>query len=142
MRKYYYLLILLVSCTKPVGPQLNIVTTHYESVAGNKPVRKDSVSVFDADYLEITLSSYSKKDSARWWEATREFGSGYKKGTEETTKVFVSDFFKISDATGKPVAFANSTDFLNYMSKFGYEMVMQGRKEEFSTDYTFKKSKN
>lgn len=128
MRSELILIILLAVACSPAKKAdekvLHIVTSHVFESNGEQKV-KDSVTVFDADYLEVDLNSY-RRDSLHWFEGKKETGNGL-------------DFFKIADQSGALIKFQNSTEFLNYLSGYGYEMVKEEQKSRYVTSFTFKK---
>jgi hypothetical protein len=127
--------IILFSCSDSRS-KLHVVTRKAwidESDRNNKIV-VDSLGVYDSPYLEMTLESY-KNDSGRWLEA-RHAVSGEKK---DNGKVFKYYFFKVAGEDSKPVKFADSNMFLNYMAEHGYEMAARTKLSEYQTDFTFKR---
>ena len=103
------------------GPKLYLKFIQYNYDNKKKKYSsKDSVmSVFNKDYLNVKLSLYLK-------------GS---------FKAEVDDLTIISDEKGEDVWFEGSTQFLNFMSDKGYDMVDQ-TKNKYSIDYTFRKRIN
>lgn len=58
--------------------------------------------------------------------------------TPESAENFKSVFLTIVNKDGGEIKFMTSTEFLNFMSGHGYEMVAQ-IPNEYGGDYTFKK---
>jgi hypothetical protein len=106
---------------QPLG--LYIIT----STTVGKETSYDSTRV-NSDYFEVGLGEVE--------------GKGYR--AEKTLQnsrpgeKFRYVFFLITDKNGHIPYFNSSTDFLNYMSKRGYEMADQ-IKNKYGADYTFKK---
>jgi hypothetical protein len=105
-------------------------------------------------YIKTTTATESGKDMQKT-EIISEITSDYFEATldEQTTggylaqkdivlpevgKPFKSVFFQISQKDGTLIKFMTSTEFLNYMSAHGYELVTQ-IPNEYGGDYTFKK---
>ena len=122
------LTVLIVSCSKKNElPGLFIKTSDVKGVDENQ-VRKDTITKFALDYLEVGLNSYdggffkAKKDLVK----------------PESLGDFKMKFYFIADSLGKEIEFENSTEFLNFMSARGYEMADQV-KHQYRIDYTFKR---
>ena len=87
------------------------------------------------EYYEVTLSAFPDEENG---------GSRYGVRIDIEEGKFVNDVFhwKISElvdeTTKEELWFKEPTDFLNYLSTKGYEMVEQ-KKGKYNIDYTFKK---
>lgn len=122
------LLVMAGSCfTQPRQP-INIKTYSVNTVDG-KEVINDVFSTVKDEYFEIGLYSMSK---SAYFTASKKLIEP-KVGEPFTLKGLI-----IVDDKKEPLKFENSTDFLNYMAKAGYELVTQNPKK-FFTEYTFKK---
>jgi uncharacterized lipoprotein YajG len=95
---------------------------------GENQKSTETISEVTSDYFEIKLA------------ALTDVGYGAQKDviTPEVGKEFKYVFFYIVNEDGSNIKFTTSTEFLNYMSLRGYEMVDQ-IKNEYGTDYIFKK---
>lgn len=107
--------------------KLFIKTTSATGI-NEKQVKTETISEVTSDYFEIGLSSL---DSGGYG-ATKEVI------TPEVGKEFKYVFFYVVNKDGSSIKFTTSTEFLNYMSARGYDMVDQ-IKNEYGADYTFKK---
>ena len=109
--------------------KLYIKTTLAEEV-GTEMKKKETISEITSDYFEVSLSSQST--------------GGYlaQKDIIEPVpgKPFKAEFFQISDKEGNNIKFITSTEFLNFMSAHGYELVDQ-LPNEYGGNYTLKKKK-
>jgi hypothetical protein len=113
---------------KPSRPQVFVKLSTTTGV-NEKQITKDSNYVIENDYFEVGLYSVGQ-------------GKSYiaEKEIEEPRSIenFKSVTLYIVDSTQNPISFKSSTEFLNYMSERGYEMVDQ-EKLKYHTDYTFKR---
>jgi hypothetical protein len=107
--------------------QLYIKTTTATGTGENQKV-VEVISEVTSDYFEVSLSALI--DGTYEGEKT----------IEESTSVvnYKYIFFQISDKDGVLIKFKESTEFLNFMSAHGYEMIDQV-KNRYGGDYTFKK---
>lgn len=124
------LLLIAVSCknsTTSKSEKLLIKTYEITGMLEDQ-VKKETINEVDSDYFEISLDSQTT--------------GGYlaHKDLVKPTSVedFKSTFITIVDQAGEAVIFMTSTEFLNYMSGHGYEMVDQAL-NEYGGDYTFKR---
>jgi hypothetical protein len=107
-----------------------IIKTTTATGTGQYQKKDEVISEVTSDYFEIGLSSQTtggylaQKDIV-----VPKIGEPFK---------FV--FFTISQKDGNNIKFMTSTEFLNFMSAHGYEMVDQ-LKNDYGADYTFKKKK-
>ena len=103
---------------------------------GDKQKTTKEITTINSDYFEVSLSSYGNVNPNKAGD------SGFRAGKEiENPKIdaeFRYVFFDITDKDGTILDFKTSTDFLNFMSERGYEMIDQ-IKSKYHTDYTFKK---
>ena len=87
------------------------------------------------EYYEVTLSAFPDEENG---------GSRYGVRIDIEEGKFVNDVFHwkiselIDETTKEELWFKEPTDFLNYLSTKGYEMVEQ-KKGRHNIDYTFKK---
>ncbi len=91
-----------------------------------------TVSAFNEDYFEIELA---KMEGGSYSIAT--------KGIEENTSTGLPTAFITivpDEKSSDPIHFKESTEFLNFMSDHGYEMVEQ-KEYKLKNTYTFKKKK-
>jgi hypothetical protein len=107
--------------------KLYIKTTDVTGV-DEKKVKKETISEVITDYFECELSS--QEDGG--YHAQKDIV------TPTSIENFKFVFFTIVEKDGNEIHFMTSTDFLNYMSAHGYEMVTQ-IPNEYGGDYTFKK---
>ncbi|MFC2119192.1 hypothetical protein ACFLSY_11170 [Bacteroidota bacterium] len=109
-------------------PQVYIKTVSAVGVDENQ-VKTDTITTIDTDYFEVGL--YLMVDETNYTT---------KKDIVKPTSIenFKSVFFYLVDNDGMKINFKGSTEFLNFMSERGYEMVDQV-KFDYHTDYTFKK---
>ena len=121
------LFILMIICTliscKQEQKFINIKT-----LSGNIEKQNEVTTQFKDKYLEIGLTSIN---SGAAYIATKEIKRATLEDPTATQIVIV-------DEASKPMQFQSATEFLNYMSSFGYEMVDQ-KKHKYGADYTFKK---
>lgn len=96
---------------------------------GEEKKRTEDVSKIKSDYFEISLSLLSDSDM---YIATRDLE---KPSSMENFRMVV---LTITNKEGEDIKFKGTTEFLNFMSEKGYEMVDQ-EKSKYSTSYTFKK---
>ncbi len=94
-------------------------------IATYKSIDSVVVSEVKDDYFEISLHSMQS-------------GTNYKASKEYKDSEGDWVFIDIVDMEGERIRFTNSTEFLNFISERGYEMVDQS-KEKYITHYTFKK---
>jgi hypothetical protein len=107
--------------------KLYIKTTDVTGV-DEKQIKKETISEVTSDYFEATLGSQS--DGGYLAEKVI--------AESESIKNFKYVFFTIVDQNSTNIKFQTSTEFLNFMSKHGYELVTQ-IPNEYGGDYTFKK---
>lgn len=103
---------------------------------GDKQKMTKAITIINSDYFEVSLNSFGNVNPNQAGD------SGFRAGKEiESPKIdveFRSVFFDVTDKDGTILEFKTSTQFLNFMSERGYEMVDQ-IKSKYHTDYTFKK---
>lgn len=112
-----------------INPKLFISTRTRIAIKG---IETDSsiVSIINSDYFEVRLSSLA--DEAKFIARNNTINA-YEDGGN-----FKFVDFTIANKTGKSYKFETNTDFLNFMSERGYDLVDQ-IKNKYSVDYTFKK---
>jgi hypothetical protein len=93
-------------------------------------VKTETISEVTTDYFEVGLGSLT----------TGGYSGQKDIITPEVGKEFKFVFFYIVKKDGSNITFTTSTEFLNFMSARGYEMVDQ-LKNNYGADYTFKKRK-
>ena len=128
-----FFLLLITSCNNAPknsskSEKLYIKTTTVTGV-DKKQVKTDVNSVVNSDYFEVSLSAYA---DYTYYKGQRDIV------TPTSIENFKSVFFIIVDKDGNDIKFKESTEFLNFMSAHGYEMVDQV-KNDYGADYTFKK---
>jgi len=121
------MVLLYSSCINKEKP-LHILTT---SVIGmdEKRTRKDTTTTVESEYFEVKISSVSNGEF---------YIAGKQLLKPQIGEEYKTEFFKVVDEQGKELEFKTPTDFLNFMSKAGYELKDQ-EKQKFGIDYTFKK---
>jgi len=120
-------LLTFTSCNHKEKP-LNILTTKVVGM-DEKQIRKDTTTTVESEYFEVKLSSVSNGEF---------YVAGKQLLKPQIGKEYKTEFFKVIDEQGKELEFKTPTDFLNFMSKAGYELKEQ-EKQKFGIDYTFKK---
>lgn len=126
---YSICLLLMCSCTNsPKGfskfEKLIIKTTDVTGI-DEKQVKKETISEvnFECELSAQTDGGYhAQKDIV----------------TPKSVDNFKFVFFTIVDKDKKEIHFMTSTDFLNFMSSHGYELVTQ-IPNQYGGDYTFKR---
>lgn len=118
--------LVIISCASKSNIYIKVSTTNE---INKKMITSDSEYLLKSDYFEIELKSYKNGD--------------FFKAETDLIKPKVFETFKLStlyiiDKNGEPLEFKSSTDFLNFMSKNGYEMKDQ-KENKYSTKYTFKR---
>lgn len=129
---YFVCLLLICSCnSSPKNfnkfEKLIIKTTDVTGV-DKKQVKKLTISEINTDYFECELMSQTD--------------GGYHAQKNIVTPKSIEDFkfvfFTIVDKDSKEIHFMTSTEFLNFMSSHGYELVTQ-IPNQYGGDYTFKR---
>jgi hypothetical protein len=140
--KKLMMLLFLVSCSEPKEnkfekpiieevkkelPSLYIKTNTYTTAGKNYDRHQsfDTISVVSLDYFEVNLYPNGKTETTV-------------KEPDISLDSTSSIYFKITTKEGKDIIFNNTTEFLNHVSKSGYELKDQIRKKRYTT-YTFKK---
>lgn len=125
---------LLLACSCNSSPKnsnkfekLIIKTTDVSGVA-DKQVKKETISEVSTDYFECELSEQTDGG----YHAQKDII------TPESVDNFKFVFFTIVDKDKNEIHFMTSTDFLNFMSAHGYELVSQ-IPNQYGGDYTFKR---
>lgn len=118
--------LVIISCASKSNIYIKVSTTNE---INKKMITSDSEYLLKSDYFEIELKSYKNGD--------------FFKAETDLIKPKAFEDFKLStlyivDKNGEPLEFKSSTDFLNFMSKNGYEMKDQ-KENKYSTKYTFKR---
>jgi hypothetical protein len=154
MLRYLFPLLLIVACAdkkkessaNKVKP-LYIVTctvSHQDSTV----VETTDTTLVTSEYFEVGLYSISQSFAfEQLFKARKNLDKRTSTtGTLTALKDFMSSenfeyqFFTIEEKGVSSLTFDSSTDFLNFMSERGYEMVDQTKHgRNFNTDYTFKK---
>jgi len=121
--------IIMTSCNqqKNEKPRLYIKTVTVIGIDENQ-IETDTITIIDYDYFEIGL--YLRTDE----------GFMTNKDVIKATSIenYKAVEFRIVQEDGSNIMFKSSTEFLNFMSKRGYDMIDQ-LKSKYHTDYTFKK---
>ncbi|KQN34425.1 hypothetical protein ASE92_12565 [Pedobacter sp. Leaf41] len=120
-------LLTFTSCNNKEKP-IHILTTNVVGM-DEKQIRKDTTITVESEYFEVKLSSVSNGEF---------YVAGKQLLKPKIGEEFKTEFFKIVDEQGKELEFKTPTDFLNFMSKAGYDLKEQ-EKQKFGIDYTFKK---
>lgn len=96
---------------------------------GEKMTVDNKTSIVNSDYFEIGLGIMGDNKT-------------YMTNKEIEKPTMADDFHSVSisitDEKGDLIKFSGTTEFLNFMSSHGYEMVDQV-KNKYGADYTFKK---
>lgn len=119
--------VILTSCEKHKS-DLYILTSTINGL-DEKQVRKDSLTMVDSDYFEVSLESMA---NGTLFKARKELSK------PSIGKEFHMGYFEVVDGNGKSLRFKTSSEFLNFMSLKGYDMADQ-TKSKYQTDYTFKR---
>jgi hypothetical protein len=106
---------------------LYIKTTTAEEI-GKEMKKSEVVSVINTDYFEVGLSS----------QTTGGFLAQKDIVEPKIDIPFKSVFFQVCQKEGTNIKFMTTTEFLNFMSAHGYDMVNQ-IPNNYGADYTFKK---
>lgn len=128
-----FLLFAITSCnffhnnSEPI--YIKTITSEGNAVDMKNVKTISKITNLSTDYFEVSLSILADKDL---YIASKDIEK------PSSIEKYKSVSFVISDEKGKNLNFKTSTEFLDFMSKHGYEMVDQN-KSEYSTDYTFKK---
>ena len=124
MRKYLLMVALFFACSEKKDLLIKTLTA--------TPTSKDStVTAYNENYLEIKLSVFDDGT----WQAEHSITRNY-----TSDKDYLFKRFLLCDQTGRDLRFKESTEFLNYVSGYGYELVKEVKsKSGLSTDYTLKK---
>ena len=126
--------LICVSCSQNKGnstkaEKLYIMTTLAEQPGSEMKTTK-TMSEISSDYFEVSLAS--------------QIDGGYLAQKDVIKPIpgqpFKAKFFQISEKNGTLINFMTSTEFLNFMSAHGYELVNQ-IPGEYGGDYTFKRKK-
>jgi hypothetical protein len=127
-------MILFYSCnhnrTRTAKLEKLFIKTTVAEEAGSEMKKNETISEITSDYFEVSLSSqtdggfHAQKDIIE----------------PEPGKPFKAEFFQISQQNGTLIKFMTSTEFLNFMSAHGYELVDQ-IPNQYGGDYTFKRKK-
>jgi hypothetical protein len=129
-----FYLLLISSCNNSPkasskAETLYIKTTTAEKI-GKDMKKSEVVSKINTDYIEVGLSSQTT--------------GGYltqKDIVEPKLDIpFKSVFFQVCQKDGTNIKFMTTTEFLNFMSAHGYDMVTQ-IPNQYGGDYTFKRKK-
>jgi hypothetical protein len=122
---------LLIACNNinKRAETLYIETTTANGSGNDMKVDK-VVSTIATDYFEVSLEA----------QTTGGFLAQQDIVIPEVGIPFKAVFFRICEKDGTNIKFMTSTDFLNFMSSHGYEMVTQ-IPNEYGGDYTFKRKK-
>lgn len=124
-----FCLLLICSCNNSTKNEKLYIKTIDITGVDEKEVKKETISEVTSDYFEVSLSAY---DHFNYYKGERDLVA------PTSIENFKSVFFTIIDKNGNDIQFKESTEFLNFMSTHGYEMVDQ-IKNEYGGDYTFKK---
>ena len=125
-------LLLVISCNNvskksSSAEPLYIKTTDVTGV-DEEQIKKETISEVTLDYFEVSLSSQTDGG----YHADKDII------TPTSIENFKAVFFTIVDKDRQEIHFLTSTEFLNFMSAHGYELVSQ-LLNEYGGDYTFKK---
>jgi hypothetical protein len=90
--------------------------------------KKETVSEISTDYFEVSLSAQTTGGFLAQKDIIEPIPG----------EPFKAEFFQISDKDGVNIKFMTSTEFLNFMSAHGYDMVNQ-IPNQYGGDYTFKR---
>jgi hypothetical protein len=88
----------------------------------------DTISKVTSDYLEVDLTEMNNKK----YKGKKLLQNNYSKDN------YKAIFFEIVDEKGNLLWFNNSSEFLNYISERGYEMVDK-KETQYHISYTFKR---
>ena len=124
----FILLVLVYSCSNKGGKALNIKESVFTAIDG-KAKSVDSFYTFDKSNLEIDLKGVY--DGSKF-EATKQIYQSER--ADNAINIFLVDENK------KDIFFKSSTDFLNYMTDYGYEMIDK-KETKYGAQYVFKKGK-
>lgn len=125
----------LWGCTAPRETEVVLQKTTATGTGDDQVLDYEMIRL-DDDYFEISL--YLRNDDKY---SARQDVAGTQ-SIEDDREVFLVLVDPASEPDGDgrldPVIFETPTDFLNFMSDRGYEMIEENRKQS-STEYTFKK---
>jgi hypothetical protein len=130
----FCLILIINSCnntpkSSSKSEKLFIKTSSITGVDKNQ-VRKEAISDFTSDYFEVELNSLT----------TGGYGATKQILKPESIENYKDVFFYIVNKDGSSITFTTSTEFLNFMSAHGYDLVNQ-IPDQYGGDYTFKKKK-
>lgn len=125
----FIFLLIFNSCeNKQAIAPLYITTT--TATSPNGEIEKKMVtSQVDSDYFEVSLSELADKAE---FIATKDLVKA------TSSKDFKYVFLEVTNKEGEAYHFATSTDFLNFMSERGFQLIDQ-KKTKFGGDYTFQR---
>ena len=133
--KVFYLtisILLLISCNNKKSTSTKYEEFYIKTTlaigSGSEMKKTETISKITSDYFEVSLSSQT------------DGGFLAEKDIIEPVpgEPFKAEFFQISDKDGNNIKFMTSTEFLNFMSAHGYDLVNQ-IPNAYGGDYTFKK---
>ena len=129
-------LCLLAACTTK-QPEEKLYT-RTDKTEGSNTIT--SVTVYTADDLELYLSPFEGSPGIEpWHQAWGDIQTGAKK---DSTRIGVN-YFTVCDTQTSPMKFKSPADFVDYVSRFGYEKLNEENvvfpNGQSSTRFTFKK---
>jgi hypothetical protein len=127
-------LLICASCNQNKGNSTKVEKLYIKTTLAEKPGSEmkttETISEISSDYFEVSLSSQTD--------------GGYHAQKDVIEPIpgqpFKAEFFQMSEQNGTLIKFMTSTEFLNFMSAHGYELVNQIT-NEYGGDYTFKRKK-
>ena len=125
-------LLVIIGCKRNGSSKsetLYVEKTSADETSG-KDVTVKTVMAISTDYFEVSLEAQTT-------------GGYLAQQTLEQSRPgepFKWIFITVANKDGSPIKFMTSTDFLNFMSAHGYEMVTQ-IPNQYGGDYTFKRKK-
>lgn len=124
--------LLLVSYNSNSSPKEEILYIKTEDITGSGPnqIEKETIGIINTDYFEVKLHA----------QTTGGFLAQKTIVEPKIHETFKYVFFTIVKEDGTKINFPTSTEFLNFMSARGYDMVSQ-LEDQYGNFYTFKRKK-
>ena len=126
------ILCILAACTAK-QPEEKLYTRTDQTEGSNTTIL---ITPYTADDLELYLSPFEGSPGIEaWYQAWGDVQTGAKK---DSTQIGVN-YFTVCDAQTSPMKFKNPTEFVGYVSRFGYEKLNEEPYGQATTRFTFKK---
>lgn len=122
------LFIVLVGCDSAPGPDL-FVTERTVKQVSDRTIDSDTLYAIKENFFETEFTPMANSES----------GFAMSQTEQDNLKL---DFTSVTvtDSIGQTLEFKNTSDFLGFMDKRGFEVTNQ-EKKKYNTHYTFKRKK-